>query len=665
MKMALTCTGLVLLLSAGLLFACGNDSIPYDERQMRYLVQPVPTPTRTPTPTPLALSQMAADEYEFSQVSSGYAHTCGILTNGEVRCWGSNRIPFGHYVGQSVAPPIVFLHISAGYAHTCGVRWNGTVKCWGSDADAYGRIFGQSSPPGGRFTQVSSGEIHTCGVRRDGSVECWGSNVDEDLNYTGQSNPPEGKFASVSAGRYHTCGLGADGEIECWGSFRRKNNQTPMTIPSGAFVSVSSGSDHACGLRPDGTAECFGYGENGQTRPPHERFTAIASAGDYSCGMSSDGTVQCWGDVGALPKGKFANLGTGYQPACGIKADGGVSCWGSDQHGRATPPIPGSIAISVGGHNLTGEHACEIRESGALECWGEYYGSSPGYQAPDGEFISVDVQPSYACGVRSNGDLVCWGWNYDPGGTVIGPDYVMVSAGEEAYCGVRKDGTLNCQTPYGGGSPGHPRVDIEEVTPSEAGFASVSVGIRHACALRVSGEVVCFGDDYVYSEHCAERAPGQPQCDFKKQGERYGATMSPEGPFIAVSAGSRHTCGLRPEGFAECWGDNIFGQSTPEPPQGEFIDIAAGFAHTCGIFTSGEVRCWGTGDTGNDTIAANLEVRPDGTTVELPADSIEGYDGFLPYAPSDLPFVSIDAGPGYTCGVRIDRTIRCWGSIAR
>ena len=59
------------------------------------------------------------------------------------------------------------------------------------------------------------------------------------------------------------------------------------------------------------------------------------------------------------------------------------------------------------------------------------------------------------------------------------------------------------------------------------------------------------------------------------------------------------------------------------------------------------------------------EAKPDGSVVELFTHSSEGGEDFVLRAPSGVPFVSIEAGAGYTCGVRTDRTVRCWGSIAR
>ena len=62
------------------------------------------------------------------------------------------------------------LQVSAGGYHTCALMIDGRIDCWGLDDD------GQATPPAGIFTQVSAGDYHTCGLRSDGSVECWGDN---------------------------------------------------------------------------------------------------------------------------------------------------------------------------------------------------------------------------------------------------------------------------------------------------------------------------------------------------------------------------------------------------------------------------------------------------------------------------------------------------------
>jgi alpha-tubulin suppressor-like RCC1 family protein len=71
-----------------------------------------------------------------------------------------------------------FKSVAIGFAHSCNVLTDDSIACWGRDDR------GQSSPPGGAFKTVAVGSSHTCRVRADDTVECWG------WDRYGQSTPP-------------------------------------------------------------------------------------------------------------------------------------------------------------------------------------------------------------------------------------------------------------------------------------------------------------------------------------------------------------------------------------------------------------------------------------------------------------------------------------------
>lgn len=102
---------------------------------------------------------------------------------------------------------------------------------------------------------------------------------------------------------------------------------------------------------------------------------------------------------------------------------------------------------------------------------------------------------------------------------------------------------------------------------------------------------------------------------------------------VGVSAGSQHTCGIREDGRAICWGDNTNGKAPPEASADTFRSIAAGGAHTCGIRDDGKVICWGV-----------------------------NFFGQAPPGASADTFQSIATGGSHTCGIQADRKIICWGS---
>ena len=75
---------------------------------------------------------------EWVDVSAGDWHTCAInnsLGSNNTMCWGYGG------AGRTTAPAGTFQTVSAGGAHTCGILTDGTVACWGSNQ------YGQSSAP--------------------------------------------------------------------------------------------------------------------------------------------------------------------------------------------------------------------------------------------------------------------------------------------------------------------------------------------------------------------------------------------------------------------------------------------------------------------------------------------------------------------------------------
>ena len=126
----------------------------------------------------------------------------------------------------------------------------------------------------------------------------------------------------------------------------------------------------------------------------------------------------------------------------------------------------------------------------------------------------------------------------------------------------------------------------------------VAAGYVHACAVVAKGEVWCWGDGGKgqTGSDGSLPAPGLTQ-----------VTTEFGGPFanvIALTAGGAFTCALSQGGGVQCWGENNFGQlgsrlvaqsQTPLPVAGLGVSTAltAGFFHAC-AFGNGAVRCWGS-----------------------------------------------------------------------
>ena len=82
----------------------------------------------------------------------------------------NDRVPHRAAVG---AEPLTVR--PAGRRHSCGLLADGTIKCWGNYS--YGQAPGVSAE---RYTAVTAGDSHTCALKSDGSIRCWGRNANED-----------------------------------------------------------------------------------------------------------------------------------------------------------------------------------------------------------------------------------------------------------------------------------------------------------------------------------------------------------------------------------------------------------------------------------------------------------------------------------------------------
>ena len=156
---------------------------------------------------------------------------------------------------------------------------------------------------------------------------------------------------------------------------------------------------------------------------------------------------------------------------------------------------------------------------------------------------------------------------------VAGGGFISVSAGWGYSCGLRVDRSVECWE-WRADLFGHPdrpgwNNDLSDGTPPGGEFALVDAGWGYACALRLGGEVECWGRNPV------------------------AALEPPRGEFTSVSAGLEHACALRPEGGVECWGVSSRRKGALVFPDGPFASIAASINYLCGLRPGGEVECWG------------------------------------------------------------------------
>ncbi|MBI2397961.1 MAG: chromosome condensation regulator RCC1 [Xanthomonadales bacterium] len=181
-----------------------------------------------------------------SAIATGENHSCAIVGGGAIKCWGRNHQgQLGN--GAIDADPGVLgvvdvfgittaIALSAGNNHTCALLLDGTVRCWGDGArGALGNGVGMdySAVPVtvvgiNDATALASGDLHNCVIHSGGGMSCWGYNyfgsVGDGSNRNDRATPVTvirvSDVTAIAAGGSHTCARVREDPINvmCWGN---------------------------------------------------------------------------------------------------------------------------------------------------------------------------------------------------------------------------------------------------------------------------------------------------------------------------------------------------------------------------------------------------------------------------------------------------------------
>ena len=234
--------------------------------------------------------------YANNKLATGVGHTCAILDNGDVKCWGYNDRGGQWATGaQSTlyAPPSTSINLgtgrtavalAAGHYYTCAILDNGDLKCWGRDnmgqlGDGGSNTDTTHAPSttaidlgtGRTAVAVAAGEAHTCAILDNGELKCWGMDAKGQLGDGGSDTNTAapsstaidlgtGRTAvAVAAGSLHTCAILDNGDLKCWGDDntgqlgnRRIQHPGSHSIHhQQRLTSVRAGTAVAVALRPE------------------------------------------------------------------------------------------------------------------------------------------------------------------------------------------------------------------------------------------------------------------------------------------------------------------------------------------------------------------------------------------------------------------------------
>ena len=552
---------------------------------------------------------------------------------------------------QAASSPLVStpypVSVTAGYEHTCTLMNDGTVKCWGSNR--YGQLgnSGLTLHPfavaveglAGQVVAVDAGAYHTCAVISGGAVQCWGLNSSGQLGngMTTNSSVPVtvsglSGVTQIAPGYAYTCALvngGASGTVQCWGddSFGQLDYGAPTDVPvttpvtvSGlnGVLAISASLDHTCALMNDRTTiYCWGKNSYGQlgtgsvssnppdspiavnlTLPPLTLITAIAAGAQHTCALISNGVVDCWGD------GSLGQMGNNS----------------SNQTQNPTPSQvyePSSVmAISAGGNADSG-HTCALTGANGVVCWGSNAFGQLGDGSNNNRNAPVDV-----AGLSSN--------------------VQAIAAGVDDTCALMSDHRIRCWGTDSVGQLGDGVVSIStnalDVSDLSSGVTLLGMGDRSTCVM-VNGQAYCWGnnrDGQLGDGSTINRPAPSP-------------VIGLSGTITAIDGGLDQTCAIV-NGGVECWGNLNPMTDVIDPPTGisalssGVTELSVTNLHGCAV-VAGAARCWGDNSFGQ---------LGDGTTNASYTDSV-------PVTGVDSGIVQVTTGQWFSCALKSNGTVLCWG----
>jgi hypothetical protein len=338
------------------------------------------------------------------QLASGSHHTCALLSNGEVHCWGDS---LGSDRGQLG---------TANVSSRDGVIFSGTVQL------------------GGRAVFLNAGTDYNCAILESGSVRCWGENDIGQLGYG------------------HTRNIGDDA-----GDFP----MIDVNLGGQRAIRVDAGNNHTCAVLENSTLRCWGRGFAGALgygntsdllAPPTANVDVgaavreVSTGGAHTCALLSTGFLNCWGDnsVGELGYGHTQNIGDDETPA---QAASRTVPRDPAQPNGPTRPLGGSV--DVGGSVLQIELSQPVRDGGVtcvrlagggVQCWGNGTFSGLGYAHRNNVGDNETPREAETITARraADGSAILLGGNLALGGAAT----TLATGGEG--CALRADGEVLC-----------------------------------------------------------------------------------------------------------------------------------------------------------------------------------------------------------------------------
>ncbi len=351
-----------------------------------------------------------------TQSAGGMVATGGGVATGGVGVIGGAANTGGS--SGSATPLRPASDVSLGIWHSCALMQDRTVRCWGNDD--YGQL-------GSGAASVTTTCFPATGISGTPQICVAPIAISSLSNVT-----------ALAAGGYHTCALISDGSVKCWGRNDRGqlgdgttvSKAAPVTpIDSGA-IAIATGRFHSCAVVTGNVVKCWGTNQNGQLGA--SGLPADCSTAYYSDFAETE--PYCPTPFSVVGVSSASNVATGYGHTCALISNGSIKCWGDNSVGQLgqSVAVSPSAPVTVSGLSAVKQLAsndvrtCTVSGTGnRLQCWGQNQwgevgnGNTIEQDTPvpvanlpaSPTVLSVATGAGHTCSLMSDSTLRCWGDN--------------------------------------------------------------------------------------------------------------------------------------------------------------------------------------------------------------------------------------------------------------
>ena len=587
-----------------------------------------------------------------TDIAQGYSHTCALLDNGSVYCFGENTQ--GQMGDGTTCEPLDFSNGCNGAGHK-------------PVADAPVAL------PAGRKALQIWGYMgsFTVAFLDDGTKWVWGEG-----NPTPYQNSDSDFFPAQST--HDRDGDGVDNLLDNCGNGLSDwtSNSSNDVDGDGCFDATEDTDDDGDGFSDTTESECNTNPLDSSIYPIDTDLDGICNANDLD--DDADGVLDT---EDFAPMNRYGyqeiGLGSGFHPGassdnvtfgasnqgtCIIANDSKIYCWGRNSYGQIGDgtdniyrPVPTmanlpSTKIPVSISEGDGNHVCSVMDDGTLYCWGKNTFGQLGVG-------SICDSDSYANGCNGDRGISSPSLVNLPQGLTA----KAVSTGEDFTCAILSDDRvycwgLNASGQVGNGSTGGSTTTPSEVLlPTERSALSITSGTYHSCAVMDDSSLFCWGSNYY-------GAVGN--------GISGGSISTPEQVILPAnetismaSVGYRQTCVVSTTNIVYCWGygsyvyqsnssstgwyqSNSYSPVMVSISGGQAVTIGVGDRFACAILSNENLYCWGSDSSGR--LGANHGGGVHGPTIVT--------------MPDNQNTVALSVGYSHSCALTDDNSLVCWGS---